>query len=42
MLNEGSSHDKSEDGLTHAVTAHPGACYHRCPEFVFLKLNPEE
>lgn len=42
MLNEGSSSDKSEDGLTHAVTALPGGCHHRCPEYVFVKLNPEE
>lgn len=42
MLNEGSSSDKSEDGLTHTVTALPGGCHHRCPEYVFVKLNPEE
>lgn len=42
MLNEGYSHDRSEDGVTHPVTALPGAHHYKCPVFVFLKLNPEE
>ena len=33
---------EQKDGLTHAVTALPGGCHHRCPEYVFVKLNPEE